>query len=264
MATYNSANNSLFTPSKSLFEMQMLNNESVYSADWNYQVARGKIPGVSLVNIYGYQPAVSATFIPIWENATTYTYPVSATQMLLYSSSASDTSVSVFIVGLDANYALITETLILTNGTTGVNTVNSYLRINSATVVASTNAVGNLILGNAGKTVIYAQINAGVSKTQMSMYNVPAGYTFLLNRVSVAAEGSTNGKALNYRVQTINVNGIMGQVLTSPFATNYETDRVVPNPYPEKTSVQWQCQSPTQVSGIGVRVEGILISNALG
>jgi hypothetical protein len=264
MATFNSANNSLFTPSKTLFEMQMLNNESVYSADWRYQVARNKIPNVSLVNVYGYQPVVSSTFIPLWENATTYTYPVSATQMLLYSSSASDTNVSVVINGLDTNFASLSETLVLTNGTTGVPTVNSYLRINSISITGTVNAVGTLVLGNAGKTIIYAQINAGVSKSQMSMYNVPTGYTFFLNRVSVAAEGASNGKTLNYRSYTINANGITGHVLTSPFATNYETIREVPNPYPAGTSIQWQCQSSSQTLAIGLRVEGVLISNSLG
>lgn len=239
----------------------MTNNQNVLAAPWEVQVARGKVPGVSLVNIYGYQAAVDGAYIPIWESNTSYTYPSNGGEtMTLYSSSASDTNVSVRIDGLDTGFNIQTETLILTNGTTGVNTTKTYRRINSISVVGSVNAVGNLYLSNTGKTTNYAIILVGTGKSQMSMYNVPNGYTFYLNRVTVAAEGASNGKALNYRVYTVNSNGLIGTVLTSPFATNYETNRVVPNPYFGNTSIQWQCQSPTQLTGMGLRVEGVLIS----
>lgn len=263
MATFNSANNTLQQGNKTLFEMGMTNNQTIYSADWSMQVARGKIPGVSLVNLYGYQSAVDGTWIPVWENATTYTYPPNGgTTMLLYSSSASDTAVSVFIDGLDSNFDPITETLVLTNGTTGVTTANSYRRINNMRVVGSNNAVGTLYLANSGKTTTYAQIAIGAGKTQWSMYTVPAGYTFYLNRVSAAASATSAAKVLGYRVFQQSATGIQSLLLQSPWINTYETVRHVPNPYAEKTSIQWQVTSDT-TSQIGIRVEGVLISNSL-
>jgi len=93
-------------------------NESSLALPSYMQVARGLVTGASVVNIYGYQGALpnssGATYYPVWENTTAYTYPVSATTMLLYSSSASDTNVSVLISGLDASYNQISETLVLT------------------------------------------------------------------------------------------------------------------------------------------------------
>jgi hypothetical protein len=263
MAQWNSANNSLQAHNKTLFEMGMNNSQSIYSADWNVQVARGKVPGVSLVNLYGFQASVDGTWIPIWENATTYTYPPNGgITMLLYSSSASDTAVSVLIDGLDANFAPITETLILTNGTTGVTTTNSYRRINNMRVIGSTNAVGTLYLSNASKTTTYAQINVGTGKTQWSIYTVPAGYTFYLNRVTAAASATSAAKVLGYRVFQQSATGIQSLLLQSPWINTYETNRVIPNPYAEKTSIQWQVTSDT-TSQIGIRVEGILINNSL-
>ena len=50
----------------------LINTESSTSAEWYLQVARGLVPGASQVNIVGYQPSVGTTFIPIWENTTTY------------------------------------------------------------------------------------------------------------------------------------------------------------------------------------------------
>jgi len=262
MAQFNSANNTLQTTNKTLFEVSMNNNRSLLSADWNMQVAMGKVYGASLVNLYGYQAAVDGAWIPVWENATAYTYPSNSGEiMTLYSSSASDTAVSVLIDGLDVDYNIQSETLVLTNGITGVNTTKSYRRINNMRVTGLNNPVGIIRLSNTGKTTTYAQINIGTGKTQWSMYTVPAGYTFFLNRVTAAASATSAAKVLGYRVYQ-QFNGLTSLLLQSPWIDTYETNRVVPNPYQEKTSIQWQVTSDT-ISQVGVRVEGILIRNNL-
>ncbi len=226
-------------------------------------VAQGKVTGVTNVNIYGTQSAVGATFIPIWENATAYTYPASAIQMTLYSSSASDTAVSVRIDGLNSLYAPISEVIVLTNGTTGVTTVNSFLRINSMNVLmsSSNNPVGTLYLSNAAKTVTYAQIAIGTGRTQMTVYTVPAGYTFHLERVGAYTSAGPN-KTTYYRATTISPTGIVSQVLTTPFVESYTVDRVVPRPYPEKTDIQYQASSDA-TSYVSIQVEGYLVKNVL-
>lgn len=263
MAQWNSANNTLQTHNRTLFEVNMNNNQSIFSGDFNLQVARGKVSGVSLVNLYGYQALVDGTWIPVWENATSYTYPSdSGETMTLYSSSASDTNVTVLIDGLDTNFNMQSETLVLTNGTTGVNTTKQYRRINNMRITGSVNAVGVLYLSNTGKTTTYAQIAIGTGKTQWSMYTVPAGYTFYLNRVTAAASATNAAKVLGYRVYQQSATGLVSLVLQSPWIDTYETLRIVPNPYQEKTSIQWQATSDT-TSQVGIRVEGILISNSL-
>jgi len=262
MAQWDSANKILRPQTKTLFEVDVNNNQSILAGDFNLQVARGKVDGVSLVNLYGYQATVDGTWIPVWENATAYTYPNSAGEtMTLYSSSASDTAVSVFIDGLDANYVMQSETLVLTNGTTGVNTTKQYRRINNMRITGSNNAVGIIRLSNTGKTTTYAQIAIGAGKTQWSMYTVPAGYTFYLNRVTAAASATSAAKVLGYRVYQ-QFDGLTTLLLQSPWIDTYETNRVVPNPYQEKTSIQWQVTSDT-TSQVGIRVEGILIKNDL-
>lgn len=262
MAQWNSANNTLQTHNQTLFEVAMNNNRSLLAADWNMQVAMGKVNGATLINLYGYQATVDGTWIPVWENAIAYTYPSSSGEiMTLRSSSASDTAVSVFIDGLDVDYNIQTETLVLTNGLTGVNTTKSYRRINNMRIVGTNPAVGTLYLSNTAKTTTYAQINVGTGKTQWSMYTVPAGYTFYLNRVTAAASATNAAKVLGYRVYQ-QFNGLTSLLLQSPWIDTYETNRVVPNPYQEKTSIQWQVTSDT-TSQIGIRVEGILVKNSL-
>ncbi len=224
-------------------------------------VAQGKVSGVTNINLYGTQSAVTSAYIPIWENATAYTFPSSAIQMTLYSSSASDTNVSVLIQGLNASYTPISETLVLTNGTTGVTTVNSYFRIHSISIVTSSanNPVGTIYLSNSAKTVTYAQIAIGVGRSQMTIYTVPAGYTFYLDRVGAYTSAGPN-KTTYYRAETTSPTGIVTRILTTPFIDSYIVDRTVPRAYVEKTDIQYQATSDA-VSFVSIQVEGFLIKN---
>jgi hypothetical protein len=223
------------------------------------EVARGLIAGHISLNISGYQSAVSTTFIPIWEHNTPYVYPVENGSMLLSSTSASDTNVLVRISGLDVNYLIITEDLLLTNGITGVNTAKSYFRVTSLTVIDGGNPVGAISLTNASKSETYAEIAVGAGVSSMTIYTVPAGYTFYLANVNgYATQG--NNQITNYRSFTINSAGIHRAILRVPFLGEYKSLKTVPRPYVEKTDIQWQCSS-SQTSQVGLQIEGILIKN---
>lgn len=229
------------------------------------QVSRGLITGHSLVNIFGYQPSVGTTFIPAWEQPTVYNFPAAPLNLRVYSSSASDVNCRIVISGLNADWLPITEVVILTNGTTGVLTANQFIRVNSAfaTDAVFANPVGNIIIGNSAKTAIYAEINAGIGRSQMSVYSVPDGYTFYLYRVDAYNNQGGGGNAYGlYRVSaTDNTNGTTYVVLQSPFALNYNARRSIPFPYTQKTDLQWQVAAASGTMPVGIIVEGILIKN---
>mgnify|MGYP003340779314 CR=1 FL=1 len=66
--------------------------ESGKTEDFNLQVSRGKIPGHSLVNIFGYNSSFSSTAsVAIWEGGSSYIFPPAASIMYLYGS-AGDTA----------------------------------------------------------------------------------------------------------------------------------------------------------------------------
>jgi len=234
---------------------------------FDLQVARGQIMGHSVVSIFGYQSAVGNTSIPVWENAAAYTYPTSATTMTVVSTSASDnTSATILISGLDANFAPISETIAL-NGTSGVTTVNSYLRINSLLMTSpgtsQTTNVGTITVKQSSNTL--AQINIGVGKSQSTIYTVPAGYTFYLNLAEVNTSNSyTSSNIITYKVQTINnVTGVKLNVLQQPFVAIYTINRATePFAYTEKTDIQWQLVTSTATTvAAGVIITGKLIKN---
>jgi hypothetical protein len=235
---------------------------------FDLQVARGQISGHSILSIFGYQPSVTTTSIPVWENAAAYTYITAASTLTLVSTSASDnTSASVFINGLDANFVPISETLAL-NGTTDVTTVNSYFRVNSMVLVTpgtsqSTN-VGTITLKQTTNTI--SRINIGVGRSQSTIYTVPAGYSFYLDLVEINTSNTYAGTTImTYKVQTINnVNGVKSLLLQQPFLTLYSIQRPSdPFAYAEKTDIQWQLSTNTGTVAAGVIITGKLIRTNL-
>jgi len=236
---------------------------------FDLQVSRGQISGHSTLSLFGYQSAVGNTKIPVWENATAYTYITSASTLTLVSTSASDnTSASVFISGLDSSFNVITETLFL-NGTTGVTTANTYFRVNSMTLVSAgssqTTNVGTITLKQSSNVI--AQINAGIGKSQMSIYTVPAGYSFFLDLAEVNTSNSyTSSNIITYSVQAINnVTGVKLAVLQQPFVSIYVANRSSdPFLYTEKTDIQWQLVTSTATTvSAGVILAGKLIKNLI-
>ena len=237
------------------------------------QVARDQITFHAEQNIFanGTTAATAGLFRTVWENmgSTEYVFPGSALTMQLVSASAGDTA-SITITGLDANYEVISETLVL-NGTTNVPTTKQYFRINNMVVSSgsATNPVGVITLSNSG--TIYAQINTAVynattssiGQSQMAVFTVPAGYTFYGYRYG--AYSSFNGNTANYttyRAITNSLAGVQKIIVQTPFNTTYEVMRHFPLPYAEKTDLRWQIASSAATAAVvSVNIGGVLVKN---
>lgn len=226
---------------------------------FNLDVAMGKVPGVTGLSIAGYNSSVGTTFVPCWENGT-YVYFSSAQLVRLWSESAADTDVTVLVNGLDADYNLISETIHLTNGTTGVLSTRQFLRVNSINITKTPMNVGRVHVGSSDKTTSLAYIAIDAGRSQMTVYTVPAGYTFYLTQSNFYTNQTGSQTGL-YRSYTKTVTGVVNTILTFPFVTQYRSDKVVPRPYPEKTDIQWQVASSGGTSRIGGQIEGYLIRN---
>ena len=224
------------------------------------QVARGQITGHEVVNVFGYSSATPNTgFIAAWENNSAYAFPTVASTMLVTSSSASDTAVTILISGLDANYARISELVTLT-GTDAVTTANTYWRINSVVTTAGA-AVGTVYVKNAGGTT-YAQITIGSGRTNMSIYTVPAGYTAYWTQFNGFSSTSvTSGVYATFRALLTSSTGASNVTLSIPFLNDFSVTRPYPIGYAEKTDVQWQCKSSGAGLGIAILAIGVLIAN---
>lgn len=226
-------------------------------------LARGLIKGASLRNIFGTTGSsdhiVTTEFRTPWEVAGDYVFPSSALTMDVVSSSASDTAVTILIIGLDANYNAIQETLTL-NGTTTLTTSNQYLRINDAITTVG-NAVGDITISNSAVT--YAKILAGAGRNQAAIYTVPAGHCFFLQRIDAFCTDANGGKAARFRNFIESSNGRDLRVANTTFFDNMNIVRVTPFKYDEKTDIALQLRSLSGSNFGAVFAEGILVNEDL-
>jgi hypothetical protein len=233
---------------------------SLRSLDFNLAVAQGRVPGVSGLSISGYRLSSGSGFLPAWEDGT-YVYFTAAQVVRVWSDSAADTNISVRIDGLDADYVQQTETVVLTNGTTGVLTTKQFFRINSISLTRAPNNVGMIHAGNSNKTITLAYIgpltNNSAGRSQMTVYTVPAGYTFYLTQSNWYINSS---QPAAYRSWTQRTDGLINTILTFPILDSYSSTKVVARPYFEKTDIQWQASLPNNTA-VGGQIEGYLISN---
>lgn len=227
-------------------------------------IARGKVRNASIRNLFGTTgddahivTEIAGGYRTPWEVASDYTFPSSALTMSLVSSSASDTSVSVLLIGLDADYEPIQEVVAL-NGTTSVTTSIPFFRINDA-VVSSGNAVGNITISNGGTT--YAKILAGTGRDQKAVYTVPAGHCFFLMRIDAFCTDSNGGKAAQFRNFSGLSDGRILRVADTTFFENMQILRQAPFKYDQKTDVKMQLKSLSGSVYGSIFAEGILIKD---
>ena len=222
-------------------------------------LAKGVILDASQRNIFGTTGGtanvVTSEFRTPWELASNYVFPTSAAQMTLVSTSASDTAVTVLILGLDANYRQIRETQTLT-GTTPITTDNTYFRINDLVCVAG-NAVGTITLKVGANT--YAQIDPGNGRDQKAVYTVPKGHCFFLQRIDAFSTDANGGKATRFRNYVRSSNGRELRVADTTFYENMKILRQTPFKYDEKTDIEMQLRSLSGSTFGSVFAEGILV-----
>lgn len=266
MAQYSKSRKNKQRPQKNddIYEVVLLGDKdgniiNTHGQSANIPISEGKVDGYSVRNIFGSTEAtasiVTTEFRTPWERSSDYVFPTAAAQMSLVSTSASDTAVTVLILGLDADYNQISESITLT-GTTPITTTNSYFRINDMICTVG-NAVGTITL-NVGANV-YSQINPGNGRDQKSVYTVPAGYCFFLTRIDTFCTDANGGKAARFRNFLRSENGRELRVADTTFFDNMSIIRQAPFKYDEKTDIAMQLRSLSGSVFGSVFAEGILV-----
>ena len=227
--------------------------------DYLQMVAEGNVSGASVRNIFGWQGSTSTTFIPMWENATAYTYPGSALTMTVTSASASDDGGTVTIIGLDASYNIISEAVVANNATPPTTTAG-FFRINDVIFSKTSGAnVGTVTVANGGTT--YAKILAGVGRNQASIFTVPAGKSFYLYRIDAFSNDSVSAQTGLFRNYVQYHTGQIYIVARTTLQNNMNIQRRLPFKYNEKTDIQFQLRTGSGTHEMNVFGEGILKDN---
>lgn len=223
-------------------------------------VARGKVKGAKIVNIFGFNAATTTTMRALWELADTtdYVFPPAALNMTV-TSAAGDNGKTMLIVGLDANYEEIQELVTLNSVTPPVTTL-AFFRINNVVMISATNT-SNVSVTNGGVT--YARINATLGTNQASIYTVPAGHCFFLYRIDAFMNDASAAKPGLFRNQVSFPNGRTLRVADTPYLNQMNIKRDFPFKYEEKTDIQLQVRTLSGTTYAGVFGEGIEIKEEL-
>lgn len=168
------------------------------SSPYLLEVARGNIPGVSLLSKFGRNPDVDVGTEDVWSQGGIWVPPTTARVHAIVSSSASDASAevrarTVSVNGLNGSYVDTTETVTL-NGTTPVNTVNSFVIIHRMIVLtagSSATNVGTITATAATDATVSCAIVIGKAQTQFCIYQIPTGYTGYLFKYGGSINGGT-------------------------------------------------------------------------
>lgn len=133
--------------------------------------------------IAGHLPAATnANEADIWGGGGEFNWPAAEGVITVLSTSANDDGApvgtgarTITIAGLDGDYEEISETVTL-NGTTGVDTTASFLRVNLVTVatVGALEENAGAITGGIGGEEIF-RIIAGRNATNRAIYTIPEG-----------------------------------------------------------------------------------------
>jgi len=227
------------------------------SEPFELQVARGQIPGHSIRNLFGANPAIGTTFRTPWENNTALPFLSSEQKLDIISTSDDDVEgPQVLIVGVDGNYNEIREVVAL-NGTSGNQTQQSFFRINDL-IMSTGNADGDITASY--NSVVYAKIIAGRGRNQAAVFTVPAGYSFYLGRIDAfTATANNDTKIMTFRNQVTFSDGRVFDVAQTSFVTRMDIARTLPFKVPEKATIEFQAKMSSQTADIGIFGDGFLI-----
>ena len=155
--------------------------------------AQGLLAGYSIINKFGRNGDVDAAE-DVWNGGGFYTgFPTGAAEKVtIVSADAKDASGgtgarTVKITGLDANYDVLSETITM-NGTTPVDSVGTYSRVNQAYVVTAgsdTHNMGELTVAHKVTTAnIFIKMPAQSAHSHVAAYTIPNGYVGYLKNYS--------------------------------------------------------------------------------
>jgi hypothetical protein len=235
-----------------------------YLEEEKIKISRGMVKDASFIHKFGAVPAMSQSANgTIWDkNDTIYPWSAwdTASNVNVDAASASDVGKSVTVVGLDANYNQMSETITLVGQNNNYSS-NTFSRIFRAFVSDGEANAGKITIQKNSTDV--AIITTTFSQTLMAIYTVPAGYTGYIYKGTCSAQAGADGTAgmfIRYFGQTsfrighsFEVSGAGGQ---------YTYDFSFPIPVPEKSDIDVRITTRTNNGRYTAAFDLLLVKNS--
>ncbi len=147
-----------------------------------------------------------------------------------------DNGYTVRIIGLDENYDIISEDVIIPATTT-----KAFFRINDILYFNTDGNQGLITVSNGG--TVYAAIRIGDGRNQASIYTVPANHSFYLYRLDAFSNDSTSTKTGVFKNFTRNSSGVTFNVARTTFQNQMSIQRRLSFNNEGTTDIQFQLKT---------------------
>lgn len=199
-----------------------------------WEIALGEIDNATSIDKFGLNPSVGSSYETVWDGSNIYTYPSSAVTMTVTSAAgATDNGAEVTVIGLDANYVEVEETVTLAGSGTAT-TTQTFLRVFRAYTSNGQDVTDTVTIANGGVT--YAQYSAEMQQTLMAVYTIPADYVGYLVSGNLSSQ---KDKDITAKLMMREPGGVLrtkGLVLTP--GTPFQRSWSIPLAIPEKTDIE--------------------------
>lgn len=238
-----------------------------------HQYSKGSITGHETLRKFGSNSAVPTTgeFLEAGGTLTAPRLPTSAVTVEIVAADAADDAAgagaqTVVIEGLDANFAVQTDTISLAGAGTSTATTNTYIRVFRAYVAT----VGTYGVANTGLLTIqeagggtFFQILAGRGRSQIAHYCVPAGYGYFIKDVHLIVDAAQPGNVYFWKLPDADdvTTPFSGKQLLQPYeGVSGQVDfEYTPEIYiPEKTDIWFTGASSAATAAMSAETNGIL------
>jgi len=230
-------------------------------------VQQGQVSGYSSINKFGYNENVPTSWEVIAISSINFTYPSSAGTATVVSDDVNDTSAgtgarTVRIQGLDGDYNFQEETITM-NGTTGVTSSNTFLRLNRMEVMTagSSGSMEGTITADVGGNELSRMEADYDNQSLQANYTIPAGKTAYLTRIQITSAKDNKEAFVGFFTREL---GSLFKVkqLVEVYRNNVVVDFTAPLVIPEKTDIELRGKNANsgQIS-IGGSFDLILVDN---
>lgn len=256
-------------------------NLRVTDAESGLAIAKGDVTGTEFIHKFGEAPDFDTGdgFAHVWDGANdggiydvpSYTYSTTADIDSLVSNNAGDT-MDIEVLGLDANYAVVTQTVTLT-GQTRVALPTPLFRVFRMKNVGSTDVAGTVACyvdvaapGGVVSTAanVRAIISDGNNQTLMALYTIPAGKTGYM-RDWYASISRTRGTLSTIKLfakpegQVFQLKHISS--IDNAGTSYVQHQYVEPEVFAEKTDIQILANCSVNTTGVSAGFDIVLVDN---
>lgn len=230
----------------------------IKNRDFSLEIAKGNVSKHSLLTRLGHNGDIDTGAVEdLWGAGGVYVAPTAARIHAIVSTSTNDAAAgtgmrTVLIYGINASYVRITETVTM-NGTTPVNTVNSYLHIHlmqSQSAGSGLTNAGTITATAATDATVTCQIDIGEGQSAQGAYLIPTGYKAYIVKLRARMNNATANSAAVVSLFTLPF-GLAWQQKTQVGLNNTGSSYVeldlskAPYIVPEKSWIKLRCMSVT-------------------